>query len=755
MTEENTMEIVFPYFDYLRARTIEFDNQLNVKLYFDSSEIIDIVRGIDAFYKRGPEEITQKKFQKKDFESDKSFVNALAVRRLLNTIHLLPTHQAEFYDNYTGNGLDSLRDENTTLIETFRKSLDIEKSLTSLLKKPQKAAATRAELDKIFNDSKKLFKFLNACHVIKTSERLNRFFTDRKSKIFELTPYESDVYDIEDREIFNAISGAWSKIRPDGGKNNFYDSLALMRLINLVREFNSDNTKELPVFFDAAHKYKRVIEKAGIADIFIVKYRPDSENLYQYSVIRSCEYFEIFALLDAQKGDEHAVGDYRLIIQQHQEKVGVLLEALQNNEDKRELNIAISNYIHLDFIKEVILPCFTDGVLSILIKNLTENYSTSISQLREDINKNLKHALKALQSQTNELSNRYSVWTDIQERSFSLIMEEREAKSNPKNFPFSVVDDFSLMRFFIDNKNLNKIKEIFSDRALLASESKNYDVTLIGLFKLYQKYFSDETKGAKIEEAELYKIVTTLWVLSLYKHIKNIKVALNRLPTSLLMMMGASYLKDPTLIAENKIIKINAVIETLESKLPTLDMTDEENGKLHLAIAFLKFRIWKSQDSKLMSISHQIPEIIEDPILKGAFDNVQKAYELLKNSNDINAKLYSQNIYIYMNIDCGTSEMFDKIKPLVNTFRAEKSKHREYWHFRYDDTIARYHHRLSILLKQKNHYVQSITEAQNAEERIKLALEGRENRDKLRDVQEIKEYKENLSNYISDLYLSA
>lgn len=90
-----------------------------------------------------------------------------------------------------------------------------------------------------------------------------------------------------------------------------------------------------------------------------------------------------------------------------------------------------------------------------------------------------------------------------------------------------------------------------------------------------------------------------------------------------------------------------------------------------------------------------------------AIKYAQQAYRQFNDETDLQKKVYALNQYIFYSVEGEDDKIFDEIKQttrILANFKANPLV----WQFRYDDTLARYFHRLSIMAEnpqEKRKYI--------------------------------------------------
>jgi hypothetical protein len=758
-----------PYWVGLRMSVFESD--YTHQFYFDNYDITAMVEGVaDMYISETPSDWKFKTFQ---FDNERTLVQNLVFGGMLNaktSVGMLPAHQAEFYGRIKNDVVHSNFYDNhkERIRQAFYDGLQLE--ITSFnrgnkLNTTDWAKQINKWLDKNPTEVGKLYKLLYMTFQLHWSERMYSLF--REKKYCRILSYDDPFEGLADNKVFEKLKSAWDRQRTDKDRNNFRDAMALFYLARHIDAFNTGKTKILPVFFDSSGSFGKAVKDAGLKEYFDLNVERNGKKM-TFPALRDNYYFQTYALVHSKDVRGSSAGDeYDEIVEQYQktrENFVKMYEELSdsysddNNTFERyaRINQEINQYVNYDFLRYVVLPHFSEeqfgGVLRVLSLNREDlqKYQGRIAhRFQEDVEKIRQNMREDFIS----FEESRVIFQELKEKCFQLSRLKHGIPQGKR--PLDIFLDFSLFRFFIPNESKEVIIEVFSSQELLADETPTRNMALLKLLDLFLRASKTGKNGSikrPLTEVEIYVLVAAFWIFSCYKHFKKFSFDFSILSHSLLMLIGVSLLRDDTVTSQaSNFKKVESILRILERRSEAAD-SEHLKAEIAIAIAYLNFQLWNREGGRLFVENNEIPKEEEGTRHLVAIKNAHFAFNYFSRSpvRYSDYELYSTNLYIYYVTDCGDEERFSKLRPVVNHFLKLRGGLIENWHFRYDDTLARYYHRDSSRAKTIETKRRQANNAQNLMEELLNELDGRK---AIRDVRDIFDYKLILDGYITDLEL--
>lgn len=746
------------------------------QFYFDAVDIIRILQGVNRFYKNdGRNEI----YIKELFEEDTPIVHALAFGRFFKEgIRLLPPHQAELarviQQSKDGNSFVFFRKDvnGNTLKRFLERDLKFFDKLQEMTR-PGNVEMTDWGIKSWIDDkNKEIFKAIFLSYKANYSERLQELFSN---KIVCIEQYSLDDIQINDDELFQVLSDAFRENRPgkeDRG-SNFSDVAALMFLARMVQEYNDDNSKPLPIYFDS-HEYLSYLSD-DIMDRYFKVYTVlgSGEEAVPAYALRKDDFFRIYALENYNRSAGTVQNDRYLDLIRcgESEEILELERTFENPVLKRaipevgkwfrkgneELRGRILDYVEVDFFKTVIYtlqksqPEVINKILQDFKREELNPESAEVIDAQNDL------ILEYIGSEINELlRDTVDMYNVIQSRIKTVGAVARKFKE--RNEVLDIFYHYSLFRFLIPKKYQTTLRHFFSEDGLLSPETANFSrLTLWNLYyrTVYYKHNRRAERGRLLDRNELYILYGSFWILSLQDKLIDFYSKpeyLEELEHPLLMIIGASIDRviiekpdDPDIQKYKKLYA--TIIRMLEGRLNEQSPT-EDNYEIKVVLSYLYFHLWIQQgNDRLLSGKEYKPQKIIFSPDSANYKAVEFAREALnyfrenQSGRNNSIYLYTFNILVYYVIDTAPDEEFRKIGSLRNEFINLQGTSRD-WHFRYDDTVARNFHRLAEMVESKVSKLENIERAiQVLDESITKykALEGK-------DIHDVRVYLNTLAN---------
>ena len=660
-----------------------------MKVFFDAHDVIDIVKGYEALY-RDP---NYTGFRESYFNSERFFVQTLASgKKIAGPISMLPPHQEEFSSKFTdGFGVDkdqTLGEEDLTSLiyetKTFRDQRQWLKTRKG--KKKELNIANRAK--------EGIPNYKVAMAVFKTSwkARVRQFF--RVEPIFKIWNEEIPLEEYVVSAVCKKLITAINDIRPGsiGRTNNFNDALALTHLHHLVDDFNAGKSDTIPLFFDSTGLFREVVDQAGLEAEYLIR----REGVEKSSILRDAKYFIVHSIFSKRHNGATATKEllehYDRIEEYKTKFAG--LERVGTIQSFMEFNSEIEQYINLNFLRHIMIDSYANDSLKSIFDQMnidTETYKDQnfITELDTDVEKLKVELLESI----DDVFLTQQLWESIHQGVEWL--REHVTDSGQRTRPVSVWRDLGLIRFSIPVNTVLKVEKLMEDDGILSSDEDTVKNASVGLLSLL---IEGVTKKGKSES--LITGLACLWALGRYPEVIRQSVNYKNHHFSMGLIRGSAILK----AGEGDLEEVLEIIQWLEKKAPK---HPDLKPNIYIGVASLCFHYWM-KENEMFSVNGIIPEAASqgEYSLK-AINYSRKAKDLLNNIKDLEhpnehyfalLRLWALNLYIYYCIEGGDKAMFKESRKIINAFIRYKHDSDFNWHYRFDDTIARYYHRISEML---------------------------------------------------------
>jgi hypothetical protein len=116
-------------------------------------------------------------------------------------------------------------------------------------------------------------------------------------------------------------------------------------------------------------------------------------------------------------------------------------------------------------------------------------------------------------------------------------------------------------------------------------------------------------------------------------------------------------------------------------------------------------------------------------------------------------RLYITNLKVYYYTEISTENAFEELNEIVNWFTAQDRIYPSHWHYRYDDSIARYFYRKSFFVNPDNELSAQVKLdlGSDAYVRARHAMTSANHNLNFRDVKDIGTFREQVDNYFSSI----
>ena len=707
--------INFPYFR--NYRMCLFEKDFDKVFYFDAFDVIKMIKGIDASFTDWTPRNQFKKpeFDSKYFKSDKCFVHNLAsVRAFSNKvqIQLLSHHLAEFYRNFSIL-LDESQNEDihekrvpkviekikTIFTSVFgdnpdQRLLEFDLSTLDENKKEEYIKISK-------NNSESVFKVLGTYNLMDFKSRIRYFFKANtiESSIIVTPDFDEDLSLTEIKsDIFNKLIDSINKERPKSSRaKNYNDAFALNELYNKVKLFNLSPYKNspIPILYDAEDKlFYRVVKSAGLEREFCVLI-----NNRKHRVIRDSRYFIAKAIYrDLPESDAIEILNTLELFETSSNSIKI--EELQTIEN------IIKNYFKINFIQDNLIRNKTLRNPEKLKEVLDPVSFYTKKEYKDELIKEVYFLKSKLEKSVKNIENIFELYSELTNRTKSLISKIKARSNDSLEGEFyknvDAIDDLGIFRFSFSNVINNQIKKYVNvENGLLIKEANERE----RLIYLFCHYFVNREKSS-IEDIKIK--LGVLWIFELYDKIIEFTIWHHdkiKEDPSLLFIKGAAYFKQ---IPFSFYSQVDKIIDSLLLLNRKKNNSTEFLIITYKSLSYLYFHSWKEKNGT--HLSQSIYDKKYDTV--NNHDLIDKSIKYLKSArarfqrefgDDVSRtkeNLYLLNIYIYYVSEGGNDTQFKKLEKEVQTLIKAKINPQS-WQYRYNDTLARYYHRKSIITKKR------------------------------------------------------
>lgn len=684
------------------------------QFYLDSADVIDILDGIHIYYS------DYNNFDKEYFEQEKRVVQTLAYAGLLKddlAINLLPTHQAELLEKIRHR--DHQKEENTQSIldQMWFEDLALLNKVPNLSYK----ATLVIEDDNIkswvhHGKGESLFKAIHLSDRLSWESRFHQFISTKNSYC-QLTTYSS--FDIEvfenEWELFRMLVFSLRKKRDriEKAGNNYRDALALLYIARKVRLYNDQMSNVIPIYFDS-QDFSKFISPDILDNYFSIE--TNGETTIKYCVLMPPIFFKVYALLKVNPifPDEDAkyrnfLESLKVIVKSIKllDKSNVNMQSRTLVTNKEEIEEIIAKYLKYDFFRLVLLDAWRDdGYLKKRVsENLSGNPKLDDFQLGE-IRNEIARMLNLLYGEMEDFIYWSSKAYNSLERNVNKIVKLNSEFHLSAQMDLDIFYHFSLFRFNIPIHHQKAISVLFSNTGLFSKSTDTRDTAFIALWKIH--FEVSKKQHEEIDEEKLFVLFSSFWILNMHDFISHIKINFNISHHSLLMLNGAClYRVIKEQYSDEKRSTLHLIFRKILSVLVKrrADFTGDGTnrfGEISTALSYLWFHLWLQEGGRLYLENSKNYTFVTKDKNEVAIKYAKEAFEFYDSNgySGLSHKLYALNLILYFTIDSCPDETFLEIEDFISLFLSLKSSSSD-WHFRFDDTISRNFHRLSLIVSSK------------------------------------------------------
>ncbi|HSS49110.1 MAG TPA: hypothetical protein VLX28_09195 [Thermoanaerobaculia bacterium] len=673
-----------------------------VNLYFDSRDVRDAVLGMQAFYTPGIG------FDVASFEEKRVLVQCLATSGWLGKIRMLPSHEAEFkrlLDLDFGIGIEV---DPMERMRQFLKAVDIAGTAEEWARAYDSLYPENLLefVKKHAGSAMRFFKVIQCIRGVWHSRLIN--FTNNNILLLEKESF--DYSEVTRSRSFQTLHDIYQRMRPKRTVNNFADAFAIALLTLRVEALQRGEPRSIPRFFASTSLISDVVQQAGLSSLL---YPDDGKE--SVSVLRDSDYLIFKAIFTPQLSDTEDGIKRELDLKALSSAIAELLQTKHPLDEKVLETIRISNRSlatilddlkDLSFFGNVWLPVAAKKEFQIALRELGESSRRLTSEaLRRSVEEALRSTRETLESSVQQYKRFMNFWTKLDEGSRAM----RASALRDRSEVFDVFWDLGLLRFGFPERAHPKIRNLVE--ALLSDEEETERSARIYLIDLYNGLALEGDEG----NDDLMVVAAVLWVISMDSILIDLIERIGHPPHySLQIIHVASILRLGRKLDRGE--KILTDIERYYAIAP-----QGERAHLAVGIAYLSFHLWARLERRFEWRSRperEVSQVGREHIDKA----IRYVREALVNLDvlDERKRVYVLNQNLYYLVEGGDANAREEMIQVARELIAYKSI--PYcWQYRFDDTVARYFHRLALFARSKG---EQMTLLENARIHLKAAFEG-------------------------------
>jgi hypothetical protein len=675
---------------------------IQINLYFDAIEVIQLVAGISYFYSPSGFKVDglSKPEEGKPLR-DKTLVLCLAYSGRLGSIRMLTPHQQEFLARLNRDFLlPPIHIPPNQLVRQFLVAINqsdpIKDEALSVGEMDE-----RETLDFVRRHAKSAMDFFKILQLIRGVTWQSRLVSLRDRGVLELESEKATYQDIIHSDEFHKLRKALVRLRPNFPPlSNFADAVALSMLISMVADFRVGLSKAVPRFFISAQRHGgkplllQAVEDAGLKDSL----RYESIFKRRHSVLRDSDFFVFKSTFqppeDSADGQsESGFGSREGLIKLRGEICDILQPSKVLTTDLAN-RIAISGRPLIQVIDDLNTFLFFKNVWmhssvqeqEIALEDLkraAEQLTTE--SLRQRVNEGIRQARASLEENIKEYQLVSIYWGQI----------EDAVKALRKHFGGSVTAradyfrDFGLLRFAFPESSHDRINTVL-DTLIYGTHDDEQTTHYNIIADCYLAHLAPDERYID----NLAAASSVLWVAKMYLQIVTLLASIRPSPHFSLDIVYAAAILETAEVEEHGI----EIMKRLEERiLVTNDLREEAD--LTVALAYLYYHLWKRQGyAPAWDPPAQGSAKVDDDgtyLISRAISSASAAFDMLGEWN-MKKKVYALNQYLfYLVMGAEDSQVQEVDKAAEALLRYREDDRGQCWQHRFDDTLSRYYHRLA------------------------------------------------------------
>lgn len=693
------------------------DAGLSTTLYFDTEDFAYSVLGMYAYLDREQISAPAPRLKWNEFERDSVLIHCLASRAWLGRIELLPPHQAEFLglmkEEFRLSGLTETpkhlgvrflaggfgRIDKELLLPTEGLSLD-DLTRSEYFARVEAKAGLAKESFKLVQSSKGSWR-------TRLVEWANRRWI-REIGGFDPRPYfESEVY--------AQLREALDHLRELSSFNNLNDALAMAMLAEQVAAFNNGETKELPLFFDHRGILRWARERADVERFFVYNWRDEKGEIHKFSVFRDESYLFLRATFGHKGQDQHDHAELMRLRSQiaevaetRQKLSGESVRSIE--QPGQEIETLVEYLREFKFFEATWSKSFRvefSQVFNMLnaAEELEDGLSAAINELGSDrMQDHFRVAQEAVIASLAENVQRYEKVRDLFGKINTTIRRIQRSKERTNAKDFSMVLVLGLFRFGFEGGVSARIASALEHLSGPGNSARRgVETEIISIL------FQAEA-GDVLNTENLGYLLGVLWAAELDEEIVVIaaqqKVVVDSFrgiwPRELSIVLAAAHLRQKfesrrfarTDAAQRRasLKSARVLLEELEQEFAE-EVDSQRKAEFAIGLGYLHFHL------ALAEAQAPDPEIESGQryaVIEGEVSEAVKRAKYAVNKGPASGvlSLYAMNLVLYYSAEAIRRGWiaFSILAEDMAEF-SQRLIDREFddsWHYRYDDSLARY-----------------------------------------------------------------
>ena len=655
------------------------------ELYFDTFDLHQIVLGLEAFYHLKVD------FDEPKFKNKNTLVHSLAYSGWLGKFKLLPPHQAEFLKlvNFNfGMGIESDPDGRAT---AFFKDVGLTNPSIFNITSPEDVGKEQL-LDFLkvpAGLTEDLFKALQC--LLPWHARLGKLIP---RNILELEKQKLDFNRLFQSDLIQGLKRSFDARRRNAVVNNFADASAIFMLIDHLEKFNAGTARTIPRFYLSSPLFQEIVDEAGAQRL--LTYRNPLGNVS--SVLRGSDYY-IFKASFRRRQEFAGEADSPTLLASEEYLKELYKEVTSIVESQKVLSIKTLEEIKFDGepLSKIIKALQTFSFL----ENVWLKYEApreSLEVVREvieaaremqntDFEHNVAEAIRATSQKLSENVEEYkwisSLWVNLEIASAAL---HRRAAVN--NFsPPALFRDFGLLRYGFPEDTHRSIREVLEE--LLYGETTERDARIrVAMACL------NGSRDLVNNLNDLVLGVAILIVTKMNAELLSLLEKINPQPHYSLQIALIERMLESNPASQ----KAAELLRQLEEKHQNSPPDSQTRADLAVGLAYLYFRLWHRRGGYVtwrpnVTATSKEAAAEAQPFVDSAITYAWEAYGLL---TDVMKKAYALNLCLYYSVEGGSDDRIPDMNDIAVDLAGYKAD-RALWQYRFDDTLARYFHRLATV----------------------------------------------------------
>ncbi|HEY6352369.1 MAG TPA: hypothetical protein VI636_23470 [Candidatus Angelobacter sp.] len=666
-------------------------DEIEIALYWDTSDVRKAVLGMAGFYD------ADSTFNAEDFRSRNTLVISLAAAGWLGQMQMLQPHQSELLNLISmGFGLAD-RKVPPGGIGQFLRNAEFIGTHNIMSFENAKEEEINRLVEEQAGDAERLFKAVQA--ISGTWE--TRLMSWHKSEHLKLRADPEFEFAVALRsELFDRLLQHFEKARPDFSINNYTDALAMCYLHQRKMLFEQGKSNLFPRFFASSPTFEVGALAHLDGSLFAEAIRR------KQPVLCDVDYYIFRATFNPKRSDkvkikagksladfEPIVRDLRTLLDSPEPIPQNVLEEMRI--DDRRIKDVIHELRQFLFLEHVWLPYAATELVKAANEHLNTARELANNQnFKRSVKEAIEEAMNALRSNVHEYRKSSRLFRELKQA----LAEKRKHFRDADPEVLDVFKTFGLLRFGIPSSVQPAVKRILAMLLTTAETSENTALS---------DFFSAHRIVVRADSPEaLAKVLAVLWVYGLDEHLDEVlskRREINRWEPDVehpwvLAFHAAALFRHNRRGLDMK--KGKLLLRILEKRLGAATLS-LERAQLASGTAYLNFHYWVACGGRALWRDTQAGNA---QITSDASRSFRHAIQYARIAcqekiQDPRLRAYVLNQLFYYLIEGSTNEEFAEAQSLIGEIRDLKATKRAAWDYRYDDTLARYNHRRSVLAK--------------------------------------------------------